>query len=198
MTPQQIDPDRLLTSSEVGNLLQVNPSSINKWVEKGHLRAYRTPGGHRRIRISDLMSFLEEHAYPVPRSLSAAARRRVLVVDDDRDLLRSLTRSARSHSHIDLETCDNGIDALVRVGAWRPHLVVLDIFMPELDGIEVCRRLSASTHLPVRPLIVVTSGQLTPELERSALEAGARRALAKPIALTALLADLALDAQDQQ
>ena len=55
MTEQKIDADRLLTSHEVGALLQVNPSSINKWVNEGRLAAFRTPGGHRRIRAGDLV-----------------------------------------------------------------------------------------------------------------------------------------------
>ena len=192
VTASQIDPDRLLTSHEVGSLLQVNPSSVNKWVQKGHLRAYRTPGGHRRIKLADLLHFLDSHAYPMPRSLAAAARRRLLVVDDDHEQLRAIQRALRSQPRVDLATCDNGIDALVRVGTWRPHVVMLDIFMPDLDGIEVCRRLTANSEL-AGTSIIVFSGQLTPDLERTALDAGARRVLSKPLDLNAVLAELALE-----
>ena len=45
MIPETIDPDSLLTSTQVGNLLQVNPSSVKKWVNDGHIIAFRTPGG---------------------------------------------------------------------------------------------------------------------------------------------------------
>ena len=53
MTEQKLHADRLLTSHEVGDLLQVNPSSVKKWVNEGRIAAFRTPGGHRRIRVSD-------------------------------------------------------------------------------------------------------------------------------------------------
>ncbi len=64
MTPETIAPDQLLTSTQVGNLLQVNPSSVKKWVNDGHIIAFRTPGGHRRIRASDLVMFLDHHKRP--------------------------------------------------------------------------------------------------------------------------------------
>ena len=54
MTKPDILPDSLLTSYQVGALLQVNPSSINKWVKDGRIPAFRTPGGHRRIRRLDV------------------------------------------------------------------------------------------------------------------------------------------------
>ena len=66
--------DQLLTSSEVGDLLQVNPSSVKKWVDDGLLVAFRTPGGHRRIRAADLVSFLVRHEMPIPTDLQDAAQ----------------------------------------------------------------------------------------------------------------------------
>lgn len=63
------DLDRLLTSHEAGWYIQVNPSSINKWVKEGKLKAFRTPGGHRRITVGDFIAFLEAYEMPVPQKL---------------------------------------------------------------------------------------------------------------------------------
>jgi excisionase family DNA binding protein len=68
-----ITTDTTLTSHEAAALLQVNPSSIVKWIKDGRLHAYRTPGGHRRIRAADLVTFLIKHQMPVPRELEPAA-----------------------------------------------------------------------------------------------------------------------------
>ena len=80
---ENIAPESLLTSYQVGSLLQVNPSSVNKWVKDGRIPAFRTPGGHRRIRAADLVLFLQEHSMPVPKILNNAAKKRLLIVDDD-------------------------------------------------------------------------------------------------------------------
>lgn len=179
--------ENLLTSSEVGHLLQVNPSSVKKWVNDGLLAAYRTPGGHRRIRAADLVDFLNRHRMPIPAELQDAARKRVLVVDDNQAQLSALSRSFKRHAdRLEVVTANNGIDALVLVGSFHPHFVVLDVFMPEIDGLEVCRRLKKRPETKDVQVIIV-SGGFTPALERKALEAGAVRCLPKPIDMQALL-----------
>lgn len=190
MKQQKIDADSLLTSYQVGSLLQVNPSSVNKWVKDGRIPAFRTPGGHRRIRAADLVSFLKSHQMPVPTSLANAARKRLLVVDDDPKQLESLQRVFKPYaSRLEVLLVDNGIDALVQLGAFKPHVVILDVFMPNLDGVEVCRRLKDmgdTTNINV----IVTSAQLTPEIEAKAKEAGATLCLPKPLNIQEILAML--------
>jgi excisionase family DNA binding protein len=188
----EIEPEALLTSSEVGELLQVNPSSVKNWVNEGLISAFRTPGGHRRIRVSDLMAFLDQQKIPVPKQLEHVSRRRLLVVDDDPMLLRSMARELRRHeSRVQVALVANGIDALLMVGSFKPHLIVLDVFMPDLDGLEVCRRLKANPETK-HVGVVVTSAHLTKELERSGMSAGARRCFEKPIDIAAILEELGL------
>jgi len=192
---ETIDPEQLLTSTEVGNLLQVNPSSVKKWVNEGYIIAFRTPGGHRRIRAADLVSFLDQHKIPVPKPLQEAGRRRVIVVDDDAGQLKALGRILkRFNERLDVQLVDNGIDALIRVGATRPHLVVMDVYMPGLDGVEVCRRLKANPETK-DTAVILTSARMTADLETAARAAGARRALRKPIDVAAVLDELGVAAQ---
>lgn len=191
----QHDYDKLLTSHQVGELLQVNPSSVNKWVNDGRIQAFRTPGGHRRIRVGDLVEFLGKHKMPVPRSLSAMSRRRLLIVDDNQKHLEAIKRRFKQHAdRVELAVAGNGIDALVQVGAFKPHLVVIDVFMGELDGLEVCRRLKSNPDTKAID-VIVTSGQLTEAIESDAKKAGAVSCLAKPIDMGALLDHLGLEKQ---
>jgi excisionase family DNA binding protein len=178
-TVQPIGSDHLLTSSEVGALLQVNPSSVKKWVDTGHLSAFRTPGGHRRIRALDLIAFLERHHMPVPRALKDAGRRRVVVVDDDKLQLRALARRLR-RAEVEVHAVDDPIDALVTIGAVQPHAVVVDVLMPRLSGLELCRALRHCPETKTATVIAV-SASMSDELAQQAAEAGAHHALAKPI-----------------
>jgi excisionase family DNA binding protein len=187
-----MDADALLTSHQVGALLQVNPSSVKKWVNEGRITAFRTPGGHRRIRVGDLVAFLDRHEMPIPAKLAGVTRPRLLVVDDDQVHLRSFERRLRPHkSRLELQMTDNGIDALVTVGSFKPNLIVLDVYMPELDGLEVCRRLKLKPETSSIGVIIHTA-HLTREVAETAAAAGAIAAVAKPIELKLVLEHLGL------
>lgn len=177
----KIASDQLLTSSEVGSLLQVNPSSVKKWVDDGLLSAFRTPGGHRRIRAVDLVSFLVHHEMPIPPDLEDAAKKRLLIVDDKADQLKTLSRSLKRYSdRIELRTASNGVDALVQVGSFHPHAVLLDTGVPGVDGLEVCRRLKknpATRHIDV----YLVGRAFTAHAEQRALAAGAAGCLKRPV-----------------
>jgi len=192
---QEIDSERLLTSHEVGALLQVNPSSINKWVKEGRIHAFRTPGGHRRIRARDLVDFLDGHHMPVPQRLLSASRRRLIAVDDDAAALKSLEKTLRPYAdRVQLLPAASGIDALVQVGLFRPHVIVLDASMDELDAIEVCRRIKANPETRAIT-VLITAAHVTSSLENKAGQAGAAQVLRKPIEITQLLATLGLGGQ---
>jgi excisionase family DNA binding protein len=191
VTEQNLHAEHLLTSHEVGDLLQVNPSSVKKWVNEGRIAAFRTPGGHRRIRVADLVDFLNRHAMPIPRLLAAVSKKRLLIVDDDLMHLRALERRMRPYRpRVQIELTSNGIDALVMVGSFKPDLIVLDVYMPELDGIEVCRRLKRKPETRIG--VIVTSAHLTKAVEDKALEAGALTCVPKPMDLKVLLEHLGL------
>jgi acetolactate synthase-1/2/3 large subunit len=111
---------------------------------------------------------------------------RVLVVDDDELQLRALLRSARHLSSIELVTASNAIDALLVIGSVDLDLVIMDVFMPGLDGIEACRRIKANPA--TRDIeVILASVAMTPELLMVGKSAGAERAISKPFDLKNLV-----------
>lgn len=70
---QGVTAETYLTSHEAAGMIQVNPSSINKWVKEKKISCYRTPGGHRRIQVAEFVSFLNRYGMPVPAKLQACA-----------------------------------------------------------------------------------------------------------------------------
>ncbi|ONM48340.1 response regulator transcription factor [Nocardia donostiensis] len=111
---------------------------------------------------------------------------RILVVDDDRAVRESLRRSLTFNGYtVDLAV--DGVDALEKATGQRPDALVLDVMMPRLDGLEVCRRLrSTGDDLPI---LVLTARDSVSE-RVAGLDAGADDYLPKPFALEELLARL--------
>ena len=73
---------------------------------------------------------------------------RILVVDDEPNLLHSVAYSLRKEGH-EVVTADDGEEALDKAGSDKPDVIVLDVMLPGLDGFEVCRRLRASSTVPI-------------------------------------------------
>lgn len=111
---------------------------------------------------------------------------RILVVDDDRAVRESLRRSLTFNGY-SVELAIDGLDALDKTTSQRPDALVLDVMMPRLDGLEVCRRLrSTGDDLPI---LVLTARDSVSE-RVAGLDAGTDDYLPKPFALEELLARL--------
>ena len=172
----------VFTTHEVSKLLQVNPRSVINWIEQDLLDSYRTPGGHRRIRKNDLLAFLRKHKIPVPPALTEE-KLKVLIVEDEDSIVRILTTLFERQEVYDVSSASDGITALIEIGRSHPDLMVLDILIPGVDGLEVCRRIKEDRNN--RTAIIAMSGQA--EVESKILQAGADCFLPKPLDLDRLL-----------
>ena len=110
---------------------------------------------------------------------------RVLVVDDD-EKITSFLRRALAYEGYRVDVATGGVAALTQALQAPPDLVVLDVMMPGLDGLEVCRRLRAGGDVPV--LMLTARDEVIDRVQ--GLDAGADDYLAKPFALDELLARL--------
>jgi two-component system response regulator MprA len=111
---------------------------------------------------------------------------RILVVDDDRAVRESLRRSLAFNGYT-VDLAEDGVEALEAITNERPDALVLDVMMPRLDGLEVCRQLRSSGD--DLPILVLTARDTVSE-RVSGLDAGADDYLPKPFALEELLARL--------
>jgi len=172
--------EQLYTTHDISRLLQMDPSTVSKWIDKGILIAFRTPGGHRRVRSTDLRSFLIAHQMPVPEELGSGIVR-LLVVDDERPVLDGLKRALKPYAaQLDVTTTTSGVEALLLVSELKPHGMLIDLNMPELDGLEVCRRIRVRKQMDGVKLITMTARH-SPETVEQSIQAGAEVCLAKPV-----------------
>jgi two-component system KDP operon response regulator KdpE len=110
-------------------------------------------------------------------------KRKILVVDDEAQILRVLRQVLAAHGYA-VRTAEDGEFALAIVGEWQPDLVLTDLQMPGMNGLELCRRLRAVSEIP----IVILSVRNEEEAIVEALDAGADDYITKPFGTNELLA----------
>ncbi|MEM7111822.1 MAG: response regulator [Chloroflexota bacterium] len=103
----------------------------------------------------------------------------VLIVDDEQGT-RELLRLMLEFAGYDIYEAVDGLDALEKVKLVQPDVILLDVMMPNLDGLEVCRRLRSQPATAKLPIIMV-SAKIQVEAIREGLAAGATRYLTKPV-----------------
>jgi excisionase family DNA binding protein len=168
------------TTHEVGKICQVDYTTVSRWVEQGKLEAFQTPGGHRRIRKQELLQFLKKHKMPLPPELAREGRIHILVVDDD-DAIQKLMGSVFRGTDwaYELETAVDGFEAGQKVLSFDPDVVILDVFLPGMNGFQVCQRIGQMKRAaPIKVLAI--SGEMTEEVREQILKAGALDVLPKP------------------
>lgn len=108
---------------------------------------------------------------------------RILVADDEPEMMRFL--ESQLSRHYDVVQAVNGQEAVVRAGECNPELILLDMMMPEKDGIQACREIRAAALTRNVPIVLLTA-RADEETKLTALSAGASDFLAKPFSLTEL------------
>lgn len=108
---------------------------------------------------------------------------RILVVDDEKEILRALQRNLTAHDY-EIFTASNGQQALEEIAMHRPDLVLLDLGLPGMSGLEVCKRVRAESNLP----IIVLSVRDTERDKVLALDLGADDYVSKPFGMNEVLA----------
>lgn len=167
------------STSEVAKYCHVTADTIRKWAEAGRLTVFKTPGGHRRIRRSDLLRFLRENNMPIDGDLNEQGAK-ILVVDDEKSVISVIRRFLeRAKTPFEIKVAMDGFEAGHEFGSFRPNVVFLDLRLPGIDGFEVCRRIKASPDGGNTQVIAMT-GYYEPEVANKIIELGAVMCLRKP------------------
>jgi len=108
---------------------------------------------------------------------------KILVVDDEAQITRVLRTSLRAHRY-EIRTAADGISALDTFHDWKPNLIITDLQMPEMNGIELCREIRKISNIPI--IVLSVKGEEKTKVE--ALDAGADDYITKPFGIEELLA----------
>jgi excisionase family DNA binding protein len=148
----------ILSTFEAARYCQVHPGTIKNWIKNENLKAFKTPGGHRRIYKSDLDNFLNEKNIPVSYESLNRRKKVLIIVTDYRErekISRTLLRWAGFFEIAAVSNCFEAGELLV---LFKPDLVILDETLPGINAAEVCRHIKSSLYLEDSKILVLAKG----------------------------------------
>lgn len=181
---------RPLTTGEVASYCHVTINAVKKWIYTNKIKAFLTPGGHYRIKPQDFKEFLKKYKMPLLEGVFPS-HNRILIVDDAphivefiKSAISSMGIGGVSGNKYEIETAGDGYEALIKVGDFKPDLLILDIRMPRVDGYEVCRRIRQNPKTKSIKILAVTA--FGKEDAENIIKSGADAYLLKPLNLREL------------
>ena len=135
----------VFTTGEAAKICKVSQQTIIRCFDSGQLKGFRVPGSRfRRIPREQLFAFMRDNG--IPTDALESGKRKVLVVDDDEELVELIVDVLERDGRFEVRTVNNGFDAGMMVKEYRPDLIVLDVMLPDINGKEVCQRVRSDKY----------------------------------------------------
>lgn len=158
----QVMDEHTCTTREAAKALGICVRTAQLWVETGRLRAWKTPGGHRRISWESVSALLHAHEEECGSNLDKFD---VLIVEDDR-IQRVILQAKIQEigTGINVRSAYNGMEGLIKLGEHQPQVLIADLLMPGMDGFQLLGTLTSSPL--VQPIhLLVTTGLTEAEIK---------------------------------
>lgn len=175
----------VFTTGEAAKICKVSQQTIIRCFDSGQLKGFRVPGSRfRRIPREQLFSFMRENG--IPTDALESGKRKILIVDDDNDLVDLMVDVLDRDGRFDVRSVDNGFDAGMMVREYRPDLIVLDVMLPDINGKEVCQRVRSDKKTSDIKILCI-SGMVEDDKIGDLKAAGADDFLHKPFEVEILI-----------
>jgi excisionase family DNA binding protein len=187
-TPAWAD-KQVFTTGEAAEICKVSQQTIIRCFDNGRLNGFRVPGSRfRRIPRSELIRFMK--ANDIPTDLLESSKKRILVVDDDTQIVDLFVDVLSRDERFEVRTAGTGYDAGLLTESFRPHLILLDYMLPDINGNLVCERIKANPELKDTKIIIV-SGVVNQEEIDALTRSGSDGFVKKPFNIEKLIAHIA-------
>ena len=175
----------VFTTGEAAKICKVSQQTIIRCFDNGQLKGFRVPGSRfRRIPREALYKFMKDNG--IPTDALESGKRKVLLVDDDVDIVEMINRALEEDGRFEVKIAANGFDAGMMVKEYRPDLIVLDVMLPDINGKEVCHRVRADQNLEEVRIICI-SGMIEEDKIQELRLSGADDFLHKPFDIEELI-----------
>lgn len=173
------------TTGEAARICKVSQQTIIRCFDSGQLKGFRVPGSRfRRIPRDQLYNFMRDNG--IPTDALESNKRKVLVVDDDKDLVELITDVLARDGRFEYRSVNNGFDAGMMVKEYQPDVIILDVMLPDINGKEVCQRVRSDSTMDSVKIICI-SGMVEADKVQELRAAGADDFLQKPFEVEKLL-----------
>lgn len=175
----------VFTTGEAAKICKVSQQTIIRCFDNGSLKGFRVPGSRfRRIPRDHLYAFMKENG--IPTDALESGKRRILIVDDDEELVELMVDIFARDGRFDIKTANNGFGAGMAVKEFRPDLVILDVMLPDINGKEVCQRVRSDATMKTVKIICI-SGMVEQDKIAELIAVGADDFMNKPFSVEKLL-----------
>lgn len=175
----------VFTTGEAAKICKVSQQTIIRCFDSGQLKGFRVPGSRfRRIPRDQLYTFMRDNN--IPTDALDSGKRKVLVVDDDEQLVELIVDQLLRDGRFEVRSVNNGFDAGMTVKEYRPDLIILDVMLPDINGKEVCQRVRTEQSMDEVKIICI-SGMVEANKVQELRDAGANDFMRKPFDVDALI-----------
>ena len=176
---------QVFTTGEAAEICKVSQQTIIRCFDSGRLTGFRVPGSRfRRIPRKDLLQFMKSN--DIPTDALESTKRRVLVVDDDEQIIELFLDVLSRDDRFEVKGARTGYDAGMMTEQFRPHLVLLDYMLPDINGNLVCDRIRSNPELAGTKIIVISGVVNQGEID-TLLRSGADDFVKKPFNIEKLI-----------
>jgi excisionase family DNA binding protein len=175
----------VFTTGEAAKICKVSQQTVIRCFDSGQLKGFRVPGSRfRRIPREHLFAFMRENG--IPTDALESGKRKILVVDDDVELVELITDVLDRDGRFEVRSANNGFDAGMMVKDYKPDLIVLDVMLPDINGKEVCQRVRSDKSMDSVQIICI-SGMVEDDKVDGLKQAGANDFMRKPFEVDRLI-----------
>jgi len=176
---------QVFTTGEAAEICKVSQQTIIRCFDSGRLNGFRVPGSRfRRIPRIELLRFMK--ANDIPTDALESTRKRVLVVDDDEQIIELFLDVLSRDDRFEVKSARTGYDAGMLTEKFRPHILLLDYLLPDVNGNLVCDRIRSNPELNATKIIII-SGVVNQDEIDTLLRSGADDFVKKPFNIDKLI-----------
>ena len=176
---------QVFTTGEAAEICKVSQQTIIRCFDSGRLQGFRVPGSRfRRIPRAELLRFMRNN--DIPTDALESKTKRLLVVDDDAQIIELFQDLFGRDERFELKTASTGYDAGLLTQQFRPHLILLDYMLPDVNGNLVCQRIKTNPDLRDVKVLIVSGVASQEEIDRLT-EHGADGFMKKPLNIDNLM-----------